>query len=123
MIADDRRRSILLVDDESDVIESLVPLLEKDGLTVTSFTDSQLAYDHVRQTGFDYHALVADVRMPAMNGFELARRLKMLKPQLKTILITGFEINSITLDKLKDSSEVDHVLYKPVSAKSILGLL
>jgi response regulator RpfG family c-di-GMP phosphodiesterase len=58
-----------------------------------------------------------------MNGFELARKVKQIKPQLKTILITAFEINPITLQKLKDESEVDHLIYKPVSPLRIIELL
>jgi len=61
--------------------------------------------------------------MPGMTGFELVKNVKQINPKVKTILLTGFEINPLTLDKLKDASEVDRFLYKPVSSSRIIELL
>jgi FixJ family two-component response regulator len=114
---------IMLVDDDSDTVNALGSQLRGAGFTVDTFTDSESAFEAFRSNQHAYHALVSDVRMPKMSGFELAKKLKQIRPSLRTVMVTGYEINEITLQKLKDTSEVDHVLYKPVRTVQILQLL
>jgi|GEM_PF-1996133 PAS domain S-box-containing protein len=81
--------SLMLVDDESSLLELLAPALAKQGYRVTAANDAESAlalWD--AQNGADI--LVTDLRMPGMDGRELARRLREKKPGLPVLFISGW---------------------------------
>ena len=81
--------SLLLVDDESSLLELLAPALVKQGYKVTAANDGESAlalWD--AQNGADL--LVTDLRMPGMDGRELARRLREKRPGLPVLFISGW---------------------------------
>ncbi|QYZ70705.1 PAS domain S-box protein [Neotabrizicola shimadae] len=82
-------RRILIVDDEPDVAASLAEMLEGRGHAVTTVATSATALDLLRSMPFD--ALFTDLRMPGMDGAELALRATELRPGLlgHVVLMTG----------------------------------
>lgn len=117
------QKSILLVDDDKDIVNTLVPPLRNNGFKVAPFTNPIEAFSYFKEHHTRFHSLVSDVRMPGMSGFELVRNVKQINPQIKALLLTGFEIDRVTLEKLREFSGVDHVLYKPISAIRIIEVL
>lgn len=67
--------SILLVDDDPDLIELYTELLEQMGHIVVSAQDGQAGLALARELQFDL--IITDVSMPRMNGLELCRQLRM----------------------------------------------
>ncbi|HTB34955.1 MAG TPA: response regulator, partial [bacterium] len=83
----ENKGSLLLVDDESSLLDLLAPALAKQGYRVTAANDGESAlalWD--AQNGADI--LVTDLRMPGMDGRELARRLREKKPGLPVLFIS-----------------------------------
>jgi DNA-binding NtrC family response regulator len=72
-------RRILIVDDETDVISTFQMILEMNGFEVDSYTNPILALSHF--TPNKYGLLLLDIRMPAMNGFELFKKMKSMDSQ------------------------------------------
>jgi CheY-like chemotaxis protein len=64
------KKSILLVDDEPDIIEIFKIDLEDNGFKVDAFTDPELALSSFK-VGTSYDLLLLDFRMPKMNGYKL----------------------------------------------------
>jgi CheY-like chemotaxis protein len=93
-------KSILALDDDFDIIVIIKSALQKQGFVVFAFTDPYLALEHFKINANDYGLVISDVRMPGMNGFEFVRRVKELRPDIKAILMTAFEINDIKNSKL-----------------------
>ncbi len=81
------RGKLLIVDDEPDFLESLEWQLTKRGYRVFRALSGDAALDILRREGVDI--LVADIRMPGMDGIELIRRAAALDPDLQSIVITG----------------------------------
>jgi YesN/AraC family two-component response regulator len=81
------RGRILIVDDEPDFLESLKWQMTKRGYEIFLALSGGVALDILRNEGIDI--LVADIRMPEMDGIELIRRAISLEPDLQTIVITG----------------------------------
>lgn len=79
----------LIVDDEPDVAGSLAEMLDQRGQSTTVVGSSEAALDLLRAMPFD--ALVTDLRMPGMDGAELALRAQELRPGLagRIVLMTG----------------------------------
>ena len=81
---------ILIVEDNADILDSLRMVLEIWGHEVTSADSGQQGLDLIRRTHPDV-ALI-DIGLPGMSGYELARRLRALRPKqgLRIVAITGW---------------------------------
>ena len=81
---------ILCVDDEPDVLEIFFMILSMEGFHIEKATNGEEAIQKCKSTKYDL--IVSDIRMPRMNGVELARNLseKFGNNKPKIILITGY---------------------------------
>jgi CheY-like chemotaxis protein len=80
---------ILIVDDEPVVVEFVERVLETVGYQLMTATSGEQALDLCRKRGVP-HLLVTDMKMPRMEGDELASRLRQQEPDLKVLYLTGF---------------------------------
>jgi CheY-like chemotaxis protein len=51
--------------------------------------------------------------MPEMTGFQLVRRTKEIRPEMKVIMMTAFEVNKLEFESVFPSTPVDSVMRKP----------
>ena len=90
-----RTRTLLLVDDEPNVVASLRRLLRPDGYHILSASSGSQALQLLRSDPVDI--IVADQRMPDMTGVEFLRQAKVLYPQTIRIVLSGHsELQSVT---------------------------
>src|SRR6185437_2450996 len=83
------RRLILIVDDDDDVRDSVAGILEVAGYRVIGASDGTAALDILsRRRGIGL--VLTDIRMPRMDGLELARRVAAARPSLKVLFMTGY---------------------------------
>ncbi len=62
--------------------------------------------------------------MPGLNGYEFAIKVKKIKPEVKIILMSAFEINDMELSKvLPDIKIIDTFLQKPFSIRKLKNLI
>ena len=81
------------VDDDTDALTVTGKSLQYASFKVHVFTDPIMALQHV-QKGCKYcQILISDIRMPALTGFQLVRRVKDLRPDMIVIMMTMFEVN------------------------------
>jgi CheY-like chemotaxis protein len=81
---------ILVVEDQEDVRRFAVQVLESRGYSVLSSEDAETALDLAERHANPIHLLVTDVVLPGMNGSELARRLKALRPAMQVLFTSGY---------------------------------
>ena len=86
---------ILFVDDEEEITSLGKDMLERFGYTVTVKTSGVEALEAVRAQPDKFDLLVTDHMMPRMTGFQLARELKRIRPDLPIIITTGLADASI----------------------------
>jgi DNA-binding response OmpR family regulator len=85
---DERKKRIMTVDDEADVVFSLIVFLQETGLfEVDGFTDPLRALSSFRPGKYDL--IILDIRMPGMDGFELYRRIKLLDRNADICFLTA----------------------------------
>ncbi|MCP4571221.1 MAG: response regulator [bacterium] len=78
---------ILLVDDETDLVEFLAQLLLKKGFTVTATNSGSEALEAIAAQTFD--VAIVDLKMPEMDGIELLEKVHAAQPYLEAIMLTG----------------------------------
>jgi len=88
---------ILLVDDELSNLEITAALLEGYGYSVTPFIDPKKAVAHFAAHSADYDCILLDVIMPDMSGIEVFKAVKLIKPDVRVVLLTGVN-NPFELD-------------------------
>jgi DNA-binding NtrC family response regulator len=90
---------ILVMEDETSLAKGLRMILEKEGYHVDTAATGHSAMDALRKKGFDL--LVADLRLPDMDGMDIIREVREKRPETKTIVITGYPSISSAVDAMK----------------------
>ena len=83
-------KSIVIVDDDRDLINVYSEALEMSGYDVSSFTDPSLAYQHIKENPNKYSLVITDDKMPDMNGLLLGTKLLEINPKINVIIMSGF---------------------------------
>src|SRR5580704_15793725 len=83
-----RKRRVLLVDDEVQILNSLGRLLRRRGFEVRMTTSPRDALDLLRAAPAD--VVIADFKMPEMTGLELLDEVHRLDPRVRRVLLTGY---------------------------------
>jgi FixJ family two-component response regulator len=105
----------MIVDDEPDLLATTKTMLETEGYKVHAFTNPIAALNHVENGCKECVLLFSDIKMPEMSGFELVRRLKDLRPEMKVIFTSSFIIHKGEFVKVLPSTKADDFIQKPYS--------
>ena len=108
---------VLIVDDDDIVRESLVIALENRGFVCDQASDGTEALVCITEKDFD--VVITDIEMPKMNGIELIRMTKQIRPRIPIIAITGAE-REFPYKMVMDMG-ADEYLGKPFSIKELRG--
>lgn len=84
------RETILVVDDEPEVLSMASDLLRASGYRVLSTGDPREALRLARLSTDPIHLLLSDVVMPLMNGGELARHLRAIRPDIRVLFMSAY---------------------------------
>lgn len=104
--SEQKNRTIMVVDDESFIVDSLGGLLKASGYDVITSTSANDALVTFQQNPEDIDLLVTDQTMPGLTGIDLAREMLALRPDFPIIICTGF------------SDEIDESSVKKAGIKS-----
>ena len=110
--------SILIVDDNPSMADTLADILGVKGFEVHSAYSGAEALETLRDYPFDI--LLTDVRMPDMNGVELYRATRQTHPHLITVLMTAYAADDIIRQGMAEG--IKTVLNKPVDIVVLLNL-
>jgi two-component system nitrogen regulation response regulator NtrX len=78
---------ILIVDDEASIRETLKEILDYEGYEIEEAKDGEEALAKIKK--FNYDAVLADIKMPKLDGIELLEKSKEIAPELPFIMISG----------------------------------
>jgi DNA-binding NtrC family response regulator len=110
---------ILIVDDDADAGEMMSKLLSACGFQADVARDGFKALELAEDKQFGI--AIIDYRMPGMNGVELFRRLRDLRPDLAAVFLTGYP----TIDVVYPAIEagIIRVLSKPADFQELVPIL
>lgn len=113
-----KNKTILVCDDEKDIVDVLVYNLTKEGYKVISAYNGQEALQKVSK---DVDLVLLDVMMPYIDGIEVCRRLKE-NPDTQNISIIFLTARNSEIDEVKGlESGGDDYITKPISIKKLLA--
>ena len=111
------RPRLLVVDDESSIRELLTRTLVLAEYDVEALGEPRAALDRLRLVSYDL--LLADLKMPDMDGLSLIREARRLHPTLKAIIITGYSTESSAIEAV--NLGVVGYLVKPFRVPQVLA--
>ena len=116
-----QRRTILIVDDEHVIADTLVAILNQSGFSASAAYDGESAFELVSARVPDL--LITDVCMPGMNGIELAIRVRERFPRCKVLLFSGHAASTNLMEEARSSGYEFDFVSKPVHPRDLLECL
>lgn len=110
----------LIVDDQPDVLDMAVELFRSLGYEVLAANSGEEALEMIRRTP-DIHLLFSDVVMPGMNGIDLGQRARVINPEIKVILASGYAEPALKTDNA--SLDEFQFVAKPYTISEIIKKL
>ena len=118
------KRIVGIVDDEIHIPKLFhEALLENiDGISVFSFVDPVMAFQHFTENHESYALVISDLRMPSLSKLELLKKVKTLNPKVRTILMSAynFEEDELYQKYMKEKEAViNSTIEKPVTMNTL----
>ena len=117
-------RKIAIIDDENDLLYVYKKALELQGLKVVTFDDSSLALDELKEHYKKYCMVLVDIRMPKVNGYQLANEINYIDPRMKIVLMSAYDVSERDiLDNISNGVRIDEVMHKPFSLIKLINIV
>jgi CheY-like chemotaxis protein len=113
--------TILLVDDEKLVLETVSGMLERLGYNVLIAGSGMEAIDYYKEKMETIDLIILDMIMPKMDGGKTFEKIKEINPNAKVLLSSGYSIDGQVAEKLKDGC--DGFIQKPFNLRNLCGKL
>jgi two-component system, NtrC family, response regulator AtoC len=110
-----RDRNILLVDDDECIRDSVTMLLEAEGCHCQAVETAEQALKQIADSDVDI--VIADYRLPGMDGLELLRRLQQSHPESMKVFVSAYGDRQILAEAR--GLGADEVLEKPLTAEAL----
>ncbi|HJX13532.1 MAG TPA: response regulator [Dehalococcoidales bacterium] len=111
--------TILVVDDNEDLLETFAMILKRRGFNVATAGNGAAAVDRFRERSFD--VTLMDIVMPEMNGVEAFRKIKEMQPGAPIILMTAYSDEDL-IQTAKDEG-VRQIIHKPIRIDRLIELI
>lgn len=118
-IAQGQGERVLLVDDEVNLRTLMKEVLVERGFEVCDVTDANAALGQFRHAG-PFDLVITDIGLPGgFSGSQVARALRLIKPEQKILFITGFTDHPVEQAMLDEPGTA--LLFKPFSLETLVG--
>lgn len=114
-------KTVLIVDDEQIVLDVLQRILMRLGYRTLIADSGDQALQMFNSNLYD--VVLMDVLMPEKNGFEIARKMRTIRPNQKIVMVTGLGADAVAGKAVAESLSVDSVLSKPFSYEKVKSVL
>jgi DNA-binding NtrC family response regulator len=110
-------RIVSIVDDELDITQLYQDAIygHINGISVVCFNNPVTALEHFIENKKNYALIISDLRMPNLNGLDLLSKIKMINPNVRTILVSAYEVKEDKLfQKYMKDGTIDLFIEKPI---------
>lgn len=110
-------RIVSIVDDELDITQLYQDAIygHINGISVVCFNNPVTALEHFIENKKEYALVISDLRMPNLNGLDLLSKIKIINPNVRTILVSAFNVkeDKVFQKYMKDGT-IDLFIEKPI---------
>jgi len=114
-MAKEKKVSVLVVDDDAGMVESLCDILSEKGYEAEAAVSGEEALEKARHRPFD--CFLMDIRMPGKNGVDTFRELKEINPDAYVVFMTAYSASEL-VDEAKEEGAIE-VLAKPLDLDKV----
>jgi DNA-binding NtrC family response regulator len=112
--------SVLVVDDDPDILEYLQDFLGAEGFEVTTLSDTSLAVERIRDEVF--HLVVLDLMMPKVSGMDLLAQIRAVDDDIAVIILTGHpSLDTATASIQHEVSAYIHKPFTPAEFRDVIA--
>jgi len=115
----ENKGSILLVDDNNSLCKTMSLVLRRKGFDAMTAKEGPEAIELVKERHFDM--IFLDIKMPLMNGVEVYKRIKKIRPDAIVIMMTAYAVEDLIQEALQEGAY--GVIYKPLNIDEIFNLI
>jgi DNA-binding response OmpR family regulator len=118
-----KKKRVLIVDDEPDVTLVLKQVLDENGFEADSYDEPRLALNNFKANMYDL--LLLDIKMPDINGLDLYQEMRKIDDKVKVCFLTASEMFYEKFRKEEPYSKFDKELFiaKPIENEELLDHL
>ena len=118
-----KKKRVLIVDDEPDVTLVLKQVLDENGFEADSYDEPRLALNNFKANMYDL--LLLDIKMPDINGLDLYQEMRKIDDKVKVCFLTASEMFYEKFRKEEPYSKFDKELFiaKPIENEGLLDHL
>jgi DNA-binding response OmpR family regulator len=109
---------VLIIEDTTDLRDLFAAELATDGFLVIDAVDGEAGIDKAKQ--FEPDAIVLDLMLPGINGFNVARILRGYEPTRNAVIVAVTALSSVRLQTLAIEAGCDSCLLKPVLGAAVV---
>jgi DNA-binding NtrC family response regulator len=108
------KRIASIVDDDIYIAQLFHEALSENinGISVFSFNDPVVAFEHFTENKENYALVISDLRMPGLNGLELLKKVKTSNPNVRTILMSAYNFEE---EELYQSYMIEAVINSTIA--------
>ena len=116
-------RHVLVVDDDPQILKNVADILACAGCRVTTRSNAADAFAEIERDDSTIEAVISDVKLPDLTGFEVYTHIHDHHPGISVILMTGFGYDPHHSIVRASQQGLDSILFKPFKAKQLLDEL
>ena len=113
------KTTILVVDDNEDLLETFAIILKRRGYEVQTACDGSTAVDKFKEQNFDITLI--DIVMPEMNGVDAFKKIKEIQPDASIILMTAYSDEDLIQSAMDEG--VTLIIQKPIHIDKLIKLI
>jgi two-component system, cell cycle sensor histidine kinase and response regulator CckA len=114
---------ILLIEDQEALQIAVSLSLQKSGFAVLAARDGTSALDLFRERMKDIDVVVLDATLPDLSGAEVYKQLTRLKPEIKIVVTSGYDLEQVTAEFAPVGEVLFHFIPKPYRVNDLIRTL
>lgn len=115
----EKKLSILIVDDDPGMIETMGDILDDMGYDVAVAQDGFKAIEMIKERAYD--VALMDIKMPGINGVETFKEIKGISPFTKVIMMTAYSVEDLVKEALEEGAY--GMIYKPLDIERVVEFI
>ena len=111
----------MVVDDDFDIVTIVRMYLKTWGFDVDTFTNPLYALEVFKSDPSAYSLVLTDIRMPEITGIKLAKLMREIRPDIKVVIMTAYEVTPQELSEHLPAITHQEILQKPFRLAQVCG--